>query len=159
MTTAKELIYDAFYELKIKQEGVPIEPSEAQVGIRYLNNLMTAWDAMGISLGFTLVTKLSDPVTVPLGANLGILGQLAINLANPFNAEVTPALAKKAKDGFKAILNLTSLTKSQQYPSTLPTGSGNYNGDTCNTFYPSSQRAILGETGGNVATEDDTEES
>ena len=158
MTTVKEILNDAFFEIKVKKEGVPLEASEVQVGIRYLNNLMATWSANGINLGYTVVTKISDPITVALGANQGIIGQLAINLANQFNAEVTPSLALMAKEGYAAILNLSVNTSPRQYPSILPRGSGNYN-SSCYEYYPETVQSILGEAGGTVSLEDDTEEA
>jgi len=45
-----------------------------------LNNYMTALEAEGVSLGYTVVANLSDAVTVPTGALRGIIANMALRL-------------------------------------------------------------------------------
>ena len=161
MATTQEVITDALEDLVVQADEAPIEPSEAQAAIRFLNDRMAAWDAMGITLGFTLVSNLSDLVTVPSGALMGIKAQLAIDLAEKYDVDVKPGVVRRAKEGLNAILNLSGLGAGEMaYPSTLPVGSGNEGTGTWvdDHFYPDLENTILTETGGSIALESGTEE-
>ena len=158
MATANEIIVDALEDLVVQADEAPIEPSEAQAAIRYLNDRMAVWDAMGIALGYTRVLKLSDVVTVPDGAIMGIKAQLSVDLAEKFGVDVRLGTIKRAVDGLKAIRNLADLrAKSMSYPSTLPIGSGNAQESVYDPYYSESEGTILTETGGSIALEEGTE--
>lgn len=161
MTTTNEVITDALEDLVVQADEAPIEASEAQAAIRFLNDMMFAYDAIGISLGFTEVSQLSDLVTIPRGAVMWAKAQLAIYLAEKYNVDVKSGVVSRAQTGLKAVMNLAGLSAgSMEYPSTLPIGSGNEgNGFRYDPFYPDLESTILTETGGSIALETDTEES
>ena len=161
MATVNEVVTDAMEDLVVQASEAPIEPDEGQAGIRALNDRMFAWDAMGISLGFTKVSNMKDELTVPDGAIMGIKAQISIDLAEKYDVTVKLGVVKRAVDGLKAIQNLANLrARSMAYPSTLPIGSGNEDDlNESQHFYPDSQSTILTETGGSIALEDSTEES
>ena len=153
-----EIVVDALEYLITQAEEAPIEATEARAVMRTLNDMMSAWDALGISLGYTEVSDLGDTVTVPLGAKLGIKANLAVFIADKYDIPISPNLARIAKIGYEAILNLATDTAEMAYPDTLPQGSGNtYPSYADDTFYPDQQGTILTETGGAVALEEDTE--
>lgn len=155
-----EIVVDALESIVVQADEAPIEASEGRAAMRVLNDMMFAWDARGISLGYTEVSDLGDPVTVARGAIQGIKAWLAINLAHKYEVPVSADLVKVAKDGWEAILALAVDTAEMEYPDILPQGSGNtFPSFADNTFYADSQADILTETGGSIALEDDTEES
>ncbi len=158
MIKALELITDSLEDILQLADEEPIESSTMNTSIRYLNDMMFMWDALGISLGYTRVENAGSDITVADGALMGIKAYLAISLAPKFKATITPELAKRATDGYRAILSLAVSSGEMSYPSTLPMGSGNhrYGGST---FYPEEQNLILSETNGNIGLEDSTEES
>lgn len=157
---ANEVIVDALEDVIIQAEEAPIEQSEARAAIRALNDMMNAWDAIGVSLGYTQVSDLADLITVPLGAIRGIKANLALELCPKYAIAPTQSLLAKAKAGYTACVNLAIEMAEASYPSTLPQGSGNtYPGYADNTFYPDDQDNILTETGGAIALEDGTEEA
>lgn len=157
---ANEVVVDALEDLIAQAEEAPIEQPEARAAIRALNDMMNAWDADGISLGYTQVSDLADLITVPLGAIRGIKANLALDLCTKYGIIASQALLTKAKSGYKTCVNLAVDTAEAVFPSTLPQGSGNtYPGYADNTFYPDEQDTILTETGGAIALEDDTEEA
>ena len=88
--TASDVVSDALTDLLVQAAEADLEPSEYRVAIRYLNRLMFRLDAMGINLGYTEVSSLTDPITVALGAIDGIVANLAVALAPQFDAIVTP---------------------------------------------------------------------
>jgi len=158
MTKVNEVVVDALEEIVVQQDEAPITQSEAQAVIRTLNDMMNMWAAKGINLGYTAVTKLNDILTVAPGAILGIKSILAIYMANKYEVPVSADLRQKAKDGWKAILNIAIQTAPVQYPPTLPMGSGNtYPSFSTLTFYPDYEDLILEETGGAIALETETE--
>jgi len=160
MAKANEFVVDALEDLVVQADEAPIEPPEGRAVLRMLNDMMAMWAALGVNLGYTQVDNLGQEVTIPDGAKIGVKAGLAIIIADKYDVAITPTLAKKAKDGWDAILNLVVEIGESQYPDTLPQGSGNnYPSFASNTFYPDSQGTILEETGGSIALEDDTEES
>lgn len=159
MAKVNEVVVDALEYIITQADEAPIEPSEGRKAMRVLNDMMFAWDAKGICLGFTEVSDLGDPMTVPNGALLGIKAHLALKLASTYNAVVTQELRDDAKEGMEAILSLAVHTAESAFPDTLPQGSGNtYPTYADDTFYPDQQSTILTETGGAIALEEATEE-
>jgi len=155
-----EIVIDALEDLVVQADEAPIEQSEARAAIRMLNDMMNAWAVQGIDLGYTQVSDMADPITVPLGAIMGIKKNLAILLAPKYNVPVTPELRELARIGYSAIVDIVIDTSAMEYPDTLPQGSGqDYPGYADTTFYPDQESTILTETGGSIALEDDTEEA
>jgi hypothetical protein len=157
--TAGDVISDALTDLLVQAAEADLEPSEYRVGIRYLNRMMFRLDAMGITLGYTEVSSLTDPVTVALGAMDGIVANLALALAPQFDSIVTPDLRIRASDGLSAMFKLTRNIQPAQMPCTMPIGSGN-EGDRFNNdhFYQClDSDSILTESDRNILLEDDTE--
>lgn len=159
MANVEEVIKDALDEINARAAEEPLENTDAQRAIRELNDLMMLWDAEGITLGYTIVDDLGDPITVPGGAIMGIKANLAIALAPTFKAEIGEALKRKAARGYKAILNLAFTIGRVNYPSILPIGSGNQIHHREEKYFPEQESSILTETGGSIALEDETGDS
>lgn len=158
MATAKEVVTDAQEDLLEQAAEEPIEQPQAQAGIRYLNDMMFAWDAVGISLGFTKIDNLGDPLTVPDGAIKGIKRNLSLELSAKYDVEPTQLLKEQAFDGLSAIMNLVDDIAPMRYDPNLPMGSGNVPPGYPN-YYPRSAVTALTETGGSISLENYTEMS
>jgi len=158
METAGTIIKDALFEILQQGDEAPIEASEAQTAIRYLNRMMLRWDAVGYPLGFTVISSLGDLVTIPDGAVDGVVTNLAVSLAPQYDVQLSPALIANAQLGLEAIRVLSVVVGPSALPSTLPIGSGNEGGctSTDNHFYPDQQSDILAETTGSIVLEEDT---
>ena len=159
--TAGDIIKDALFEITVLGAEAPVEPTDAQGAIRYLNRMMAAFDADGIPLGYTEVSSFADLMTVPAGAIAGMVAQLAVMLWDQFS-EGQPApstLLARALSGKNTMRNLAVTIGSTEYPSTLPIGSGNEGDGTFRTdhFYPDLESTILAETTGSVGLEESTE--
>lgn len=159
--TAETIIKDALTEIVVLGAEAPLEASDAQSAIRYLNRMMASFDAKGIDLGFTEVTSLASPVTVPLGAVDGMVFNLAARLWTQYYSEspIPGDLLLKARSGADSMMALAVSMGPTQYPSTLPIGSGNQDntgGIGCNNFYPDLQDEILAESTGSIGLETDT---
>ena len=121
--TAATIITDALQEILVQASEQPVEASEMQSGIRYLNRMMSEWDALGYPLGFTVITNPSDLVTIPDGAINAVVLNLAIKLAQQYDEPISQSLAMAARDGMQAVQNLSVEAEPTLYPSTLPVGS------------------------------------
>ena len=136
---AKDIITYAFAE--VVQSKYTIEPGNLIDGLRYLNRMMAKYDAQGIELGYTALTSPDDVLTVPDTVAMGMVKNLALILWPQYNIGVVNPLikfsAKRSLDSMRA--QAINITEPAQFPSTLPVGSGNYNGIYGNDFYTNSQ--------------------
>lgn len=156
--TAGDIIKDSLSEITVYGAEASIEAVDAQLAIRYLNRMMAAFDADGIDLGYTEVTNLNSPITVPAGANHGMVSQLAIMLWANFSEDpIPPDLIARGVSGKNTMRNLAVTIGASEYPDTLPIGSGNEGDYATDHFYGNLQANILAETNGKIGLEDDTE--
>lgn len=156
LDTADTVIRDALTEIVVQGAEVPLEDVDARVGIRYLNRMMASLDAKGIDLGFTDVTNLASPITVPLGAVEGMIFLLATRLWTQYadGAPIPGDLVLKAREAVQSMLALAVRVGPTQFPSTLPIGSGNeQHGHRDTHFYPDLQDEILAEATGSIGLE------
>lgn len=154
--TAGSIIKDALGEIVVLGDEAPLEQSEAQAAIRYLNRMMATFDAEGIGLGYTEVSSLDDVITVAAGAIEGMVFNLAVRLWAQFkDGQMPPAdVVAKAIAAKEAMRALVVNIGASEYPSTLPVGSGN--SMTNDHFYDDLQDSILTEPSGNIGLEADT---
>ena len=152
---AGDVITDALGELVVGAAEADLEASETQLAIRYMNRFMFQLDANGVSLGYTEVSSTSDTLTIPNGAIMGLVKNLAILLAPQFDAIITPELAMDAREGLKTMRRLGTSIIASRMPCTLPVGSGNEVDGLNNDFhfYPCSDDEILTETNRNILLE------
>lgn len=107
-TTAAQLISDALLNINVIREGqVPTADQYARAITRF-NQMMAAWEAGGIRLGYLPIGTPTDVLTVPDGALLGIMTHLAIHCASAFGATVSQELIAMAERGMAVIEKLTS---------------------------------------------------
>jgi hypothetical protein len=162
MATVAQVAADSLKRILVQGADAPLEADEYADYLFALNNYMLALDADGITLGFTEVSDLGDAVTVPTGALRGIIANMAIEVAPDYNGQISPGLAKAAKEGLQTMRLIGQTVPTTAYPSTLPRGSGNYDplsiGDSA--FYDGALEAqILAETTGAISLENDTAEA
>lgn len=155
--TAQQVISDALQEILVKAAEVPLTADETATGIRYLNRMMTALDADGIALGFTVITAPNQTVTIADGAIEGVIANLALKLAKQFNKPITADLAQRARDGLVTLRKLGVSIAPTSLPSELPIGSGNEGDWETDHFYPGDGDAIAAETNGVIGLESGTE--
>jgi len=159
METAGSIVKDALGEITVLGAEAPLEAVDGQLAVRYLNRMMAAFDADGISLGYTEVSQLDDAITVAAGAIAGMISQLGVMLWDHFSdgQPVPPTLLARAISGKNTMRKIAIVIIPSQYPSTLPIGSGNesdYGRES--HFYPDQQDSILTEANQNIVVEDNT---
>lgn len=135
-----------------------LQPNETVDTIFAMNNYMTALDADGINLGYTIVSSIDDEITVAPGAIQGIIFNVAVMIAPDYGAVVTPAMIDGAKLGLSAMRKLSRDIQPMTLPSTMPIGSGNEDSftDSDQHFFPGPQEGIFTETDRNILLETDT---
>lgn len=161
METAESIVTTALEEIQQAANEQPIETVDFNRGVLYLNRMMAALDAMGISLGFTVITSAASPITVPAGAIEGMVFNLALKLAPTYDVLISQDLRENARTGLKAMRKISFVSPRTQHPCTLPIGSGNEGHHTFNDhhFYSCPDAELLTEQGGSILLEDSTHES
>jgi len=161
MATAESVISRALSLILVRQSESPLQPDEFQDGIDTMNDMLTQWDGAGLSLGYTIVTSLSDEVTVAPFALLAIKQNLAIQLAPEFGGNVDQILFTNAADSLKQLRQAVIKPIPSRFPCTLPTGSGNDTGDDFSNrkfFHGCEDNGILTEQDGNILLETNDQE-
>jgi len=124
-TTAVELANSALKRILVQGDDGGLDASDYADFYRSMNNWMAAQEACGTILGYTPVTQGADPITVPSGAVMGIVANVAINVASDYNGTVSPSLVSEARMGLRAMRKLGYRRGQTSFPSNLPLGSGN----------------------------------
>lgn len=127
MSTAGDIIQTALKRVLVQASDAPLEPDEYQDALDSLNDLMAAYEADGIRLGYTPVDNVEDEVTVPPGARRGIIANLAIEISADYGGNITAALSRQASEGMQTLRKLGRAAINSVLPDTLPAGSGNDN--------------------------------
>lgn len=158
MATAAKVLKAALQLILVQASETDLEASEFSGAIFTMNNYMLALDAEGVKLGYTEVINISDEVTIPTGALLGTIYNVAIALAPEYDGVIGPGLVDMAGNGMSAMRKLGVTIGPSAYPSTLPVGSGN--AGPCSVdrrFYPELEAQILAEATGAIGLETGTE--
>jgi hypothetical protein len=160
METAADVIKSSLQEILVQASESDLEPPEFQDGLKYLNRMMDSFAADGINLGYTTVSTLADPITVPGGAIMGILKNLAVLMWPQFSSPgtpVNPSLIEDARVGMLILRKLGRTAVGQSSLAGAPIGSGSERDFQHSHFFAADDDEILTEQNQFIATEDDTE--
>lgn len=145
-------VRDALQELGVQAAEQPITHDQVQTGIRYINMLMESYDYL--NLGFTIVSSASDDITIPPYASMWLIKALAVELSPQFGGTSQLPMIVQGRDRAYDNLLLQSIeVGAANYPSRLPTGSGNQCGTYGRRFYPEQPEGINKEDGQPILTE------
>jgi hypothetical protein len=160
METGESVVRDILQEILVQGSEQAIQAVDSQTAIRYMNRFMTEISARGITLGYTSVTSLSDPITIPDGAINGLIYNTAIRLQSSYDITPNGQLGANARDGMNAMRHLAVTVTATAMPCTMPIGSGNEQDNTFSNqhFYDCPEDEILTEQNGNILLEDSTSE-
>jgi hypothetical protein len=106
--TASQIISDALLCINVLRDGETPSAAQQAQGIRRLNQMMSLWDGEGKNLGYIPVGTVTDVLTVPDAAILGIVNNLAIHMAPSFGATVPAEIAVLAAMGLATIDKITA---------------------------------------------------
>lgn len=105
---ASQVIADALLAINVLRDGETASAAQQAQGIRRLNQMMALWEAEGKNLGYIPVGTVTDVLTVPDAAILGIVNNLAIHMAPSFGATVPVEIAALAMMGLATIDKITA---------------------------------------------------
>jgi hypothetical protein len=133
--TKRQLIESAFVEAGLAAYAFDLSPEQLIAACRQLDNMMTAWDGDGVTLGyaFTINPDNSDPDTdsnIPPFANDAVVQNLAVRVAPSFGKTVSA----ETKDSASRQLASLKMRFSVPAPAQLP--GGTYLGQGNKTIYP-----------------------
>jgi len=156
--TARDILLSAFETMVVRMDEETLTASDEETGVREINWIMTELSQDGVDLGFTLLTKSSDAVTIPKGLMRSLVAMLAYSLwpkyrTVPLTGAIIDAESRARRMMYKAGVEIAAT----EYPDTLPTGSGNdYPDVNEGRFYSNLEDTILSESSGSISLEDDT---
>lgn len=135
--TAESLVSDILREIYVQANEQDVPDIEFQTCLRYLNRYMAEINADGVRIPWVELTNPADKVHTPAGAINGIIANVAMRVANQYDVQVSATLADAAAKGYEVMLKLGVKVGKQNFPSSLPIGSGNENWlDNDSHFFP-----------------------
>lgn len=105
---ASQVIADALLAICVIRDGETPNAALQSQAIRRLNQMMALWEGEGRGLGYIPVGTVTDVLTVPDAAVLGIVNNLAIHMAPSFGATVPVEIAALAMMGLATIDKITA---------------------------------------------------
>lgn len=125
MATVAQIARQALVAIKVQGAESELEGDDYEDFIFDINNYMAELESRGIDLGYTVVSGLSDEVTVPAGAVGGLVANMAIRVSPAYGGMISEALVASAETGMNTMRNLGMSIADSVYPSTLSVGVAN----------------------------------
>lgn len=126
MTTAQEIVEDAAALILVDEANTSLEPNESAIMTRFLNDMCADLYDDDVDIGFKPVTSPSDFITSPSSVNYALKVMLAKRSSPIFGLPLDPDLRQEARKIEESLTRRYLRSVSQDYPDTLPMGSGNY---------------------------------
>ena len=104
MTTASEIITDAFLLIRSNDPGEELEEYDFAQGKRVLNRMLRRWEANGISLGWQDIDLPIDVIQAPPEAEEAIIYNLAVKLRAIYGAALEEDVISLARNGYAQLL-------------------------------------------------------
>ncbi len=158
--TARDILLSAFEDIVVRIDEETLGASDERTGIKTINRIMAMLSENGVDLGFTKLSKINDPVTIPDGVMDSLVSLLALRLWPSYRTgEPGSQVVINARNGLAQMYKSGITIAATEYPSRLPVGSGNEDtGGYYDVFYPELESTILAENNGSISLEDDTDE-
>ncbi len=128
--TKRQFVTQAFEEIGLASYTFDLSADQFQSALQRLDSMLSAWNALGIRLGYPLPSSpldsdLDEQTNVPDSSNEAIYTNLAIKLAPSYGKQVMPDTKATAKESYNTLLSIAAMPNEQQMPSTMPAGAGN----------------------------------
>lgn len=130
-----EIVNQAYQQIRISGLTTQAVPEEITIALAELDQFMSEWISIGRDVNYHFPTRqdvnhevISDPneqAGVYPWALRGVIAYLAKSMVEYFGKEVPPSLAAKSRSGLTVIKSKTVKLNPQQYPNSMPIGSGN----------------------------------
>lgn len=127
--TKGNIVSAAFEQLALGDE-FSLQSKDLEAGLRHLNLMIAEWEADGLLLGYANTprddARLNQASDLPDWAVLGVIKNLAIEIAPLFGKQVSAALAKSAAQAYDTISSreIGDDDTEMQMPSHMIKGSG-----------------------------------
>jgi hypothetical protein len=131
----QEAINQAYGQIRISGLTTDVVPEESDIALFELDQVMTAWRAMGRNINYNFPLPTTDDTQIQsnpedvLGvydwAEQGVIATLAANLVEYYGKEIPAGVSRKQRFGVNVIKQQTVKLDQQQYPHRMPIGSGN----------------------------------
>jgi len=130
MSTAKQLIADAYIEIQVHSQSKSISDFAIDFGRRKFQAMMQEWIDDDMNFGFSATQFASDETSIPLGLETAITTNLAVRLAPSLGKVANPTLLVNASISLNTIKNqYQSKNSADRITSgTMPLGQGNTRG-------------------------------
>jgi hypothetical protein len=109
MTTANDIISDAFDDAGINPAETPLEPFMIKDGLKEFNNMSSEWELANLGLGLVPVENDGDTVRLARGYVGPVTHQLAIRLSSKYSRPISAELAAKASASWDNLLRSVSV--------------------------------------------------
>ena len=103
MVTNQELIEQALQELRVIEQDNSANSADSAKALAVLNQMMLAWAVSDMDFNWFAQDTLTDVAPIPGWAEEGVISNLAVKCAVPFNRAITVELNLKATEGRNAI--------------------------------------------------------
>ncbi len=136
MSTATELITDAYIEIMVHSQSKPISSFAIEFGRRKFQAMMQEWIDDDMDFGFSATEFASDETSIPVGLETGITTNLAVRLAPSVGKVANPTLLANASISLNTIKNQyqSKVSADRIVSGTMPLGAGNTRGIKPATF-------------------------
>ena len=151
MSSATDLITDAYIEIVAHSNVKPVSDFAIEFGRRKFQSMMQEWIDDNMDFGFSATEFVSDETSIPLGLETGIITNLAVRLAPSMGKEASSTLMRNAADSLTIIKKYyqTKEVLPKVVSSTLPRGMGNTRGLKPKVFFKND--STLGDSGSDNA--------
>lgn len=154
MLTKRQIIEDAFGELRLAGYTFDTTAEEQQSAARRLEMMLAAWGARNIRLGYAFAADMSaidlDAASgIPLMHARAVVCSLAMDMAAGIGKQVHPQTVRAASDGMSDLLAVAARSPSVQLP-VMPSGAGNKGHSGAGPFTPAPDLSPLAADGGLV---------
>lgn len=127
---ALDIITDALKDIGVVGQTATPSAEQGSHAVGKLNDLMASMLEDGIDLGWVEIDSTTDTVVIPVGHVSTIKALLSVALSSVYGAEVPPAVAGKASNGYSRLLGQAfSLEISRSQSDTLPAGNMQRSGE------------------------------
>ena len=127
--TKRQIIADAFGELRLAGHDFDLTADEQQAAARRLETMLAQWSWDGIRLGYVFAADqqaidLDESSGIALRSTRTVVCSLAKDIAASYGKQVHPETGRAASDGLRSLLAEAAMPQRQQLPATLPRGAG-----------------------------------
>lgn len=130
MTQALNIIRDALEQSRVVDANAALDDNDVASALRALNAMMRAWEADGLSLGWSDVAAAQDAMPTPPETDEAIGANLAVRLAARYGVQVSQTTVALASSGVSLIRAMVANNDfSRCSYDDLPRGTGQGVGD------------------------------